>query len=394
MQAIILAAGKSTRTWPLTLNRPKALLKVADKTILCHNLEQLQGIVDEAIIIVGFGKELIRQEIGTKCCGIKIKYVEQKEQLGTGHALLQAEKLAKDRFIVLMGDDIYFRQDLEKCLKHKYCIMAQKVDDLRRFGAITVKKGALAGLVEKPTGMGGGLANTACYIFGRKIFSYLKKIPKSERGELELTDAVLLFAKQYKLAVEKANSWMPITYPWSLLEANEKLLANLGTDIKGEVEPYATLKGAVKIGKGTLVKNGAYIEGPVMIGENCTIGPNCLIRGATTIGNDCKVGNAVEVKNSMFMDGCRVDHLSYVGDSVLGEKVHLGAGTLIANLRHDKSNVLSQVKNQLVDTGRTKFGAIVGDNAQTGVNTSIYPGRKIWPDKWTHPSEVVRKDII
>lgn len=394
MQAIILAAGKSTRTYPLTVNRPKALLKVAGKEIICHNLEQLQGIVTEAIIIVGFCKEQIKKAIGTKCCGIKIKYIEQKEQLGTGHALLQAEKLAKDRFIVMMGDDLYFKQDLEKCIKNKYCILGQKVDDLSRFGAITVKKGLLSGMYEKPTSQSSGLANTGCYIFGRKIFSYLQKLPKSVRGELELTDSILMFASQCKVVVVQGKSWMPITYSWSLLEANEKLLANLESDIKGIVEPYATIKGAVKIGKGTQVKNGAYIEGPVIIGENCTIGPNCFIRGATTISNDCKVGNGVEVKNSIFMNGCRVDHLSYVGDSVFGEKVHLGAGTLIANLRHDKSNVFSQVKSQLVDSGMTKLGAILGDNAQTGVNTSIYPGRKMWPDRWTHPSEIVRKDII
>jgi UDP-N-acetylglucosamine diphosphorylase / glucose-1-phosphate thymidylyltransferase / UDP-N-acetylgalactosamine diphosphorylase / glucosamine-1-phosphate N-acetyltransferase / galactosamine-1-phosphate N-acetyltransferase len=393
MQAIILAAGKSTRTWPLTVNRPKALLKVANKTLIEHNLGQLEGLVDEAIIIVCFCKEQIKSLLGTKYGSIKIKYVEQKEPLGTGHALLQAEKLAKDRFIVIMSDDLYFKADLERCLKSKYCIMGQQVDDLSRFGAITAKKGALAGLVEKPIG-GAGLANTACYIFGRKIFSYLKNIQKSERGELELTDSILTFAKYYKVAVEKSKSWIPVAYPWSLLEANEKLLEKLETDIKGTVEPNATIKGAVKIGKGTLVKNGAYIEGPVIIGENCTIGPNCFVRGSTAVGNDCKIGNAVEVKNSIFMDGCRIDHLSYVGDSVFGERAHLGAGTLIANLRHDKSPVLSQVKNQLVNTGRIKFGAVLGDDAQTGINTSVYPGRKIWPGKWTHPAEVVRKDIL
>jgi UDP-N-acetylglucosamine diphosphorylase / glucose-1-phosphate thymidylyltransferase / UDP-N-acetylgalactosamine diphosphorylase / glucosamine-1-phosphate N-acetyltransferase / galactosamine-1-phosphate N-acetyltransferase len=394
MQAIILAAGKSTRTWPLTVNRPKALLKAGGKTVLCHNLEQLQGIVDEAVIIVGFGADQIKAEIGIKCCGIKIKYVDQKEQLGTGHALLQAAKYAKDRFIVLMGDDFYFRKDLEKCLKHKYCILGQEVDDLSKFGAITSKKGVLSGLFEKPVGAGAGLANTACYIFGKKIFSYMKNLQQSERGELELTDAILTFAKHYKVVVEKASSWLPIAYPWSLLDANEKLLESLQSDIKGEIEPHATVKGAVRIGHGSVVKNGAYIEGPVVIGENCTIGPNCFVRGSTTIGNDCKIGNAVEVKNVIFMDGCRVDHLSYVGDSVFGERVHLGAGTLIANLRHDKTNVQSMVKNQLVDTGRKKLGAILADDVQTGVNTSIYPGRKMWPGKWTHPAEVVRKDII
>ena len=93
------------------------------------------------------------------------------------------------------------------------------------------------------------------------------------------------------------------------------------------------------------------------------------------------------------MDGSKIPHLSYIGDSVIGENVNLGAGTITANLRHDNGNIKSMIKEKLIDTKRRKFGAVIGDNVHTGINTSIYPGRKIWPGKTTLPGEVIKKDV-
>ena len=87
-------------------------------------------------------------------------------------------------------------------------------------------------------------------------------------------------------------------------------------------------------------------------------------------------------------------HLSYVGDSVIGEGCNLGAGTIIANLRHDNANVKSAVKGKLIDTGRRKFGTVFGDNVHTGISTSIFPGRKLWPNTCTRPGQIVDKDIL
>jgi len=150
----------------------------------------------------------------------------------------------------------------------------------------------------------------------------------------------------------------------------------------------------VQVGKGTVIRSGSYIEGPVVIGFNCKIGPNCYIRPSTTLGDNCKVGNAVEVKNSVLFDGISIAHLSYIGDSVIGEKVNLGGGTIAANARHDKKNVLMMVKKELIDTGRRKLGTIIGDEAKTGINTQVYPGRKLWPKVQTVPGEIIRKDKV
>ncbi len=150
--------------------------------------------------------------------------------------------------------------------------------------------------------------------------------------------------------------------------------------------------GTVSIGRGTVIRPGVVIDGPAIIGEDCTIGPNAWIRPYSAIGNGCKIGQGSEIKASIVMDGTAVPHLSYVGDSVLGEQVNFGCGTVTANFRHDEGNHRSMVKGVLLDTGRRKLGAIVGDGVHTGINTSIYPGRKLWPGTSTLPGEIVKYD--
>ena len=149
----------------------------------------------------------------------------------------------------------------------------------------------------------------------------------------------------------------------------------------------------ISVGSGTKILPGVVIEGEVIIGSNCKIGPNCYIRGSTSIGHQCHIGQAVEIKNSVIFNQTNVGHLSYIGDSILGEKVNLGAGTTTSNLRHDGKTHSSKVADKLVDTGRRKFGTVIGDNVHTGINTSIYPGRKIWPGLTTRPADIVIQDL-
>lgn len=388
MEAILLAAGRSTRTYPLTVDKPKPLLKVANKTLIEHNLEQLRGLVDEAVIIVGFNHELI-ENIGKSYGKIKLSYVMQKEQNGTGGALMAAKNFVKGRFLVMNGDDLYSRKDIKNCIDAGICVLAKKVDDLARFGEVK-SDGIYAAAIAEKESKGNGLAYTGLMVLDESCFS--EKFKPSPRGELEITDIVGKGDK--KRIVISQDYWIPISYPWNLLEANEYFLNKITKEISGEVEEGATLKGLIRIGKGTLVRAGAYIEGPVVIGENCNIGPNCFIRPHTSIGNNCKIGNAVEIKNSIIGDNSAVGHLSYVGDSVLGINVNIAAGTITANLRHDNKTVASLVKDNLVDSGRRKLGAIIGDGAHTGIHTSIYPGRKIWPGMSTLPGEIVKKDVM
>lgn len=396
MQAIILAAGKSTRTYPITLTRPKCLVKIGNKPIIQHNLEALAGIADEAIIVVGYMKDMVMDFLGKEFLGIKITYVEQEEQLGTGHALLPAEPEIKGRFIVMMGDDIYYRKALQSLIPHRNSLLVQKVKDPSRFGVwLTNKESFVTGFAEKPREFVSDLANCGLYVLEPGIFPEIKNLKKSERGEYELNEAVNNYAKSHPVkCVDAEKQWLSVGYPWDILNANERLLDEMKPEIKGTVEPHAVLKGPVSIGKGTLVMSGSYIEGPVIIGEDCRIGPNCYIRPRTSIGDGCKVGNAVEIKNCVIGDNVSIGHLSYFGDSVLGNKINIGAGTIVANLRHDNESVKMFIKDTKVDTERHKLGVVIGDGVHTGIKTSIYPGRKIWPNKHTLPAEIVSKDKI
>ncbi len=390
-QAIILAAGKSTRTWPLTLTKPKPLLKVMNKEILRHNLDALQGLVSEVIVIVGFKKEMIINAIGPKYGKLTIHYREQKTQLGTGHAVQCVQDLIEDKFLVLGGDDLFSRRDIQACLKHKYAVLGCEVEDPSRFGVFVASGKKVEKVIEKPQTYVSNLANTGLYVFDRNVFKF--KLKKSVRGEYEIIDYINELVKGEKVVCETVKGhWLSVGYPWDLIQVNNVLVSEIKNEIKGKIEKNVTVKGKIHVGKGTVVLSGAYIDGNVVIGENCTIGPNCFLRGNTSIGDNCHIGQAVEIKNSIIMDRAKVPHLSYVGDSVVGENSNLGAGTITANLRHDNKNVKSEVKGELIDTGRRKFGAIIADDVHTGINTTIYPGRKIWPGVGTGPGEIVVRD--
>lgn len=191
-----------------------------------------------------------------------------------------------------------------------------------------------------------------------------------------------------------ADSFL-IRYPWEFIQLNENIVSALTEpDYQGEVSPAAHIDGIVHVGEGSKILPGVVIEGNIVIGKNCKIGPNCYLRGSTTIGDSCHIGQAVEIKNSVIGHHSSVGHLSYVGDSVIGDHVNFGAGTITSNLRHDGKNHRTLVRGDLLDTGRRKFGAIVGNNTHTGILTAIYPGRKLGPNASTRPNDTVQRDII
>lgn len=393
-QAVILAAGKSTRVYPLTVTQPKPLLPVANKPILAHNLDRLVSLVDEAVIIVGYRKDMIENHFGNEYRGIRLIYVEQKEQLGAGHAILQAEPFIRDRFVMMVGDDLCARVDIEAALQYPNSAVGKRVPNPQSFGVLTHQDGILQKIVEKPKEFVGDLASTGLHTFDRRIFECLKNIPKSPRGEYEAADGTNRLASMTPVqCLELQGYWFPIGFPWDLLNANEYFLESLEADIQGDVEPGAVIKGPVVIGKGTRVCSGAYIEGPTLIGEDCLIGPGAFIRPKTTLGNGVTVGHGTELKNSIVMNNSVINYGCYIADSVLAENVNVGASTVVANWRHDGSTVKSVVKSTLVDTGRERFGTVIGAGARIGIKTGIYPGRKIWPGLTTRPGEIIKNDI-
>jgi NDP-sugar pyrophosphorylase family protein len=194
--------------------------------------------------------------------------------------------------------------------------------------------------------------------------------------------------------VTDANCF-PVIYPWDLLRMNEEVLALMDeTSLLGDVSPLASLSGVIRLGNGSRILPGTVIEGPVLIGPNSQIGPNAYIRGATSIGANCFVGNGAEVKNSIIYNNTYISRQCYVGDSIIGTHVTLGAGTCTENHRHDGRHHQSMIHGKLVNTGRLKLGAILGDGVRTGVNTSIEAGVKIGIARTTSPGTIVSKDLL
>jgi bifunctional UDP-N-acetylglucosamine pyrophosphorylase/glucosamine-1-phosphate N-acetyltransferase len=186
---------------------------------------------------------------------------------------------------------------------------------------------------------------------------------------------------------------MDIGRPWDLLEANERILMNFTPQIKGSVEAGATIKGPVWLNESASIKSGCYLEGPAYIGERSAVGPNSRIRPCTSIGNDVNIGTSCEIKNSIIMSGSRVPHLSYIGDSIIGENCNLAAGTITANIRLDEAPVNVKLKGKLLSSGRRKLGAIMGDGVQTGINSSIMPGVRVGASSYIGPGVVVYEDV-
>ncbi len=396
VQAVILAAGKSTRTHPLTLTKHKALLKIGNRFILEHLLDALvECSVEETILVVGFKKDLITSKFGNEYKGMKLTYVVQDEFKGTMHALSLAKEHLHNKFLVLYGDDLITAKDLKKSLENEYALLLMKTEHPERFGIATLDdEGYLVDIVEKPKEYIGDFASIGGFTFDRRIFDY-PMTRKDEGSEYYIPDVLKRLCKDIRVkGIIIENYWLPTGYPWDLLNANEVVMKELNySKIEGEVEEGATVKGNAHIGKGTVVKAGSYIEGNCVIGRDCIIGPNAYIQPGSSIGDNCRVGHHVSIKNSIIMDNSNVSHLSYIADSVIGENVNVGAGTITANLRHDKGHVRSMTKDGIKSTGRKKFGAVIADNAKIGIKNAFYPGRMVWPEKTTQPMTVVRNDI-
>ncbi len=390
-KVVILAAGWGTRMRPLTHTRPKPALRVAGKTLIEHNLSQLTGLVDEAILVVGYKSEVIKEEIGDKFKGIKIKYAKQEEPIGTGDAARAALPFLEDDFLILNGDDLYKRRDLEECLKENPTIMVKEVDNPSGFGQIVCENGEVQDLVEKPAENVSNLVNIGAYYVNRSFFD--RDIEKSERGEYEITDYIKNYIKEHKVNFHVAESWDPVSYPWNLLESTNHIFDDMEEENKGEIEENVCIKGKVIIERGAKIKSGTTIEGPAYIGENSEIGPNAYIRPWTSIDEDVKIGQGVEVKNSIVGRRTQVPHLTYLGDSVLGEDCNLGAGTIAANFKFDESIIKTEVKGEIMNTGRNKLGAILGDEVKTGINVSLMPGVMIGAKSIIYPHSIVRKNV-
>jgi UDP-N-acetylglucosamine diphosphorylase/glucosamine-1-phosphate N-acetyltransferase len=405
MKAVILAAGKGTRLNPLTDNTPKPMLNVAGRPLLEWMLMRVKEAgISDVLIVTNYLEDQIKKYFGEGSAhGLKISYKTQKQTQGTANAFYQAKDfMDKGDFMALYGDH-YLAEGVLKKLRTDHVdgevtVSSLLVDDPSQYGAFALDGDYVKKVVEKPPKgkEPSNYANVGIYIFPRKVFEYIEKTPLSPRGEYEITDTMQLMiddnVTHRKHDIMKED-WLDIGLPWTLLEANKRAMKCIEYKIDGVVEDGAKLHGQVWLKNGARIRSGAYIEGPVVIGEKSDVGPNCYIRAGTCLGKNVRIGNACEVKNSIIGDDSHAAHLSYIGDSLIGKNCNLGAGTITANLRFDKSPIEVTVKGERLNSRLQKLGIIMGDNVQTGVNVSIHPGAVIGSDSWIAPGVTVQRDV-
>ena len=398
MKAVVLAAGEGTRMRPLTANLPKPLLPVAGKPFLRHTLEALRDAdVKEVTVLIGWQGHRIKESFGNGASmGMAVGYEEQAERLGTAHAVGSLRAHVDGPFLSVNGDVVVSALSLRAMVAHHRkvggpVIALVEVADPRPFGVVELDDGRIVGLEEKPRSPKSNLINAGIYVFEPDVFPLIDKTPKSPRDEFEITDTIrLMIASRDVHGFRLPDEWIDVGRPWDLLRANAALLKPLKGEVRGDVEKGATFVGEVLVEEGAHVRHGSYLEGPTIVGGGAEIGPNCYIRPSTTIGQKAKVGNACEVKNSIVMAGTHVPHQNYVGDSILGERCNLGAGTKIANLRLDESTIKVLWRGSEVDTGLRKLGVIMGDDVKIGINASIDAGTIIGEGSLIGPGATVR----
>lgn len=388
MECVVLAAGEGKRMRPLTAKRPKVMLPLANRPMMEHLILATRDAgIKDFILVVGHGEREIRKYFGNgSIFGINVTYAAQRHQYGTADAVRSVRDLVTGPFLLMNGDMILKSADIaDFCKCNTPCMGISTTDHPGDYGVVLVEGDRITSLEEKSKQPKSNLINAGAYLLSPDIFDRVDKVRPSARGELELTDALTGLIAERKLGAYRLSYWMDVGHPWDMLDANVTLMEQIPAGNAGTVEEGVTLHGSVIIGEGSIIRAGTYIEGPCIIGNNCRIGPHAYIRGSTSIGDDCHIGHCTEIKNSIVMSGTKIPHFNYIGDSVIGSNCNFGAGTKGANLRHDHANIRVCGK----DTRKKKFGAVIGDNVQFGINCSINVGAVIGSNAQFAPNSFI-----
>jgi glucose-1-phosphate thymidylyltransferase len=337
MKALILSGGKGTRLRPLTYTGAKQLVPVANKPILWYGIESIvsAGITDIGIIISPETGEEVQKLTGDgDRFGAKITYILQEEPAGLAHAVKIAQPfLADDPFVMYLGDNL-IQNDLTPFLNHfqdkqlDALILLRPVENPSAFGVATVDEtGRVLELVEKPAVPPSNLALVGIYYFSAAVHQAIARIKPSERGELEITDAIsnLLDHQNPVEAQILEGWWLDTGKKDDLLSANQILLdTQLQTAIFGELDAESQVVGRVKIGQGTQLIN-CSVRGPVIIGENCHL-ENCFIGPYSSIA-DGVILKDVELEHSVILQETRIEGIQQrIVDSLIGRRAQLGSG--------------------------------------------------------------------
>ncbi|MEK7559958.1 MAG: sugar phosphate nucleotidyltransferase [Patescibacteria group bacterium] len=226
MKAVILAAGKGERMRPLTDKTPKPMIMLLGKPLLCHILKALPDEINEVVLVIGYLGEQIKKYFGDRFGRFNIKYIEQKEKLGTGHALhLCRDFVGSERFLMLFADDLHSKENLGKLLKRPLSILVKQVQDPRRFGVVLIdKNNKVLEIEEKPENPRSNTASTGAAVLDARIFKY--PLIQHPNGEFYITNSLTKLAIEHNIYAVEADFWIPIGYPEDLKKA-EKILSFL-----------------------------------------------------------------------------------------------------------------------------------------------------------------------
>ncbi|MGD0476656.1 MAG: glucose-1-phosphate thymidylyltransferase [Nitrososphaerales archaeon] len=335
MKGLLLAGGHGTRLRPLTYTGNKHMLPIANKPMLLYGLEHLRNAgIEEVGVVLGPIREGVTETLGDGShFGLKITYISQPEPKGLAHAVLLSEEYMKgEPFVMYLGDNL-LRQGVQdfvrvfEQLKADCVVGVCPVTDVSRYGIVELENRRVKRLIEKPKSSTSNLALVGVYVFGSSIFDAVKAIKPSGRDELEITDAIqVLVSEGKRVEIEYVKGWWKDTgKPEDLLEANQLVLADIQSDVQGELSVETSLTGNLSMGMGSKTVGPVKIRGPAIIGTNCLIGPDVFIGPYTSIGDGCILRN-VEIENSIIMKECQIESGRRIVDSLIGSNSTIADG--------------------------------------------------------------------
>ena len=404
MKVLFLCGGIGKRMFPLT--EDKFLLKFLGKTLIEHQLDTAIQSGLHRFIIVANPVNLSRiEKIAAQYQNAEFEFVLQEKPLGIANAVEKARHLLKDEVLLVNPNDIFENTAYANLLaghkndKTASFIIGCKVKSYFPGGYLVVgENGQLSRILEKP-GPGNepsDMVNILVHLHSdpETLLHYISQV-KTDHDDVyeQALDAMCRDHRTVRV-MPYHGAWTPIKYPWHVLDAVRYFLDRAENKISPDlrISPHAVLDGKIIIEDGVKILENAVIRGPVYIGRNSVIGNNALVRTYSHLGSDCVVGFCTEVKESYVGDGTQF-HMDYAGDSVIGARCSFGAGTITANWRFDSKNVKVKIGDSMIDTGRDKLGAFIGDNCRIGIQVGIMPGVRIGNNALIYPHVNLTNDV-
>ena len=387
MKAVILAAGEGLRLRPFTETKPKVMLPVGNKPIIHHVIDALTNTsIDEIIIVIGYQKNKILHYFKDHP-HLPLTFIEQDKQLGTAHALLQAQQQINEDFLVVFGDNLIDAHSLQQIidLPQSHGLLITSHDHPSNYGVVTVKDSMVTKITEKPNKDENRFIATGIYKFNNTIFDHIQQT--IDKGELGMSAVIQsLIEHDITIGTKNTTKWKDVVYPWDLLSVNESYASSITRKIGGTIEKNVQMKGPIQIGENTRISSGTYLVGPLIIGNDCEIGPNSCIFPSTVIGDNCVIQPFTSIRNSIIMEDSRIGAHTYIARSILGERINMGHHVTLpehTSLVHINDEIL-QVRD---------VGVMIGEDTNIDHQVSIDPGVIIGKDCHVDSLNHVTKNI-